>query len=153
MTPSASPDIVVYICCNCIAKEARLPRQWQENGAHVLVREMPCSGKMDARYLLHAFEGGSRGLCVVACPKGECRLAQGNYRAEIRVGVVRRLLAEIGVEAERVELLHVSPNDPPDRLEPVLRDAVRRICSLGAITPSALNSAGKADSAGSAPGG
>jgi F420-non-reducing hydrogenase iron-sulfur subunit len=68
---------------------------------------------------------------VVACPKGECHLAQGNYRAEIRVRTVARLLAEIGLEPERVEMLHVSPKDPPDRLEPLLRDAVQRICALG----------------------
>ncbi|KAF0220035.1 MAG: methyl-viologen-reducing hydrogenase subunit [Geobacteraceae bacterium] len=134
MAPSASPDIIVYICCNCIAQGARLPRQWQQDGAHVLVREVPCSGKMDGQYLLHAFEGGSRGLCVVACPKGECHLAQGNYRAEIRVRTMQRLLAEIGIETERIELLHASPEDPPDRLEPLVRDAVQRVSALGAVT-------------------
>ena len=134
MAQSASPDVVVYICCNCIARDARLPRQWQQDGAQVVVREVPCSGKMDGQYLLHAFEGGSRGLCVVACPKGECHLAQGNYRAEIRVRTVQRLFSEIGLEAERVELLHVSPGDPPDRLEPLVRDAVRRVCALGAVS-------------------
>lgn len=131
MTLSASPDIIVYICCNCIAQEARLPRQWQQDGVHVLVREVPCSGKMDGQYLFHAFEGGSRGLCVVACPKGECHLAQGNYRAEIRVRTLQQLLTEIGLDSGRVELLHVSPDDPPEQLEPLVRDAVRRVGALG----------------------
>ena len=134
MAKSASPDIVVYICCNCIARNARLPRQWKQDGVDVLVREVPCSGKMDGQYLLHAFEGGGRGLCVVACPKGECHLAQGNYRAEIRVRTVQRLLSEIGLEEERVELLHVSPSDPPDRLEPLVRDAVQHVSALGAVS-------------------
>src|SRR5512134_335443 len=104
MPQSQFPDIVVYICCNCIAENARLPRQWKQDDAHVLVREVPCSGKIDGQYLFHAMEGGGRGLCVVACPKGECHLAQGNYRAEIRVGTVRRLLSEIGLEPERAQL-------------------------------------------------
>ena len=133
MTQSASPDIVVYICCNCIAQSARLPRQWKQDGAHVVVREVPCSGKMDGQYLFHVFEGGSRGLCVVACPKGECHLAQGNYRAEIRVRTMQRLLIEIGLETGRVELLHVSPDDPPEKLEPLVRDAVQRVSALGAV--------------------
>lgn len=137
MTQSAAPDIIVYICCNCIAQGTRLPRQWQQNGAHVLVRQVPCSGKMDGQYLFHAFEGGSRGLCVVACPKGECHLAQGNYRAEIRVRTVQRLLTEIGVETERVELLHVSPEDPPDQVEQLVRDAVQRVGAFGAVAPPA----------------
>lgn len=134
MAQSSSPDIIVFICCNCIAQSTRLPRQWHQDGAHVLLREVPCSGKMDGQYLFHAFEGGSRGLCVVACPKGECHLAQGNYRAEIRVRTMQGLLAEIGLEAGRIELLHVSPDDPPERLEPLVRDAVQRVNALGAVS-------------------
>ena len=134
MAQSAAPDIIVYICCNCIAQGARLPRQWQQDGAHILVREVPCSGKMDGQYLFHAFEGGSRGLCVVACPKGECHLAQGNYRAEVRVRTMQQLLTEIGIETGRVELLHVSPDDPPERLELLIRDAVQRVNALGAVS-------------------
>ena len=132
MAQPGCPDVIVYVCCNCIPRGARLPRQWKQDGAHVLVRQVPCSGKMDAQYLMHAFEGGGRGLCVVACPQGQCHLTQGNYRAEIRVRTVQRLLAEIGLEPQRVELLHVSPDDPPDRLEPLVRDAVQRVCASGA---------------------
>jgi F420-non-reducing hydrogenase iron-sulfur subunit len=126
-----SPDVVVYVCTNCIPQGGRLPRQWNQQGAHVLVREVPCSGKMDGQYLLHGLEGGGRGLCVVACPKGECHLAQGNYRAEIRVRTVQRLLAEIGLESERAQLVHSSAEDSTEQLEQQLRGAVDRICALG----------------------
>jgi len=50
---------------------------------------------------------------VVTCRRGECRLAQGNYRAEIRVGMVRRLLEEIGVDPDRALLVHCGPDDDP----------------------------------------
>jgi F420-non-reducing hydrogenase iron-sulfur subunit len=126
-----SPDVVVYVCTNCAADGGRLPRGWNQDGAWVLVREVPCSGKTEGQYLLHAMEGGQRGLCVVACPKGECRLAQGNYRAEVRIQTIRRLLAEIGLEPERAELVHCSPQDPPGQLEQLVRGAVGRICALG----------------------
>jgi len=126
-----SPDVVVYVCTNCIPQGSRLPRQWNQDGARVLVHEVPCSGKMDGQYLLHAMEGGSRGLCVVACPKGECHLAQGNYRAEIRIRTVQRLLSEIGLEPERAELVHASADDPPGQLEQLVRSAVERICAFG----------------------
>ena len=74
MAVALSPDVVVYVCTNCIPQGGRLPRQWDQDGAKVLVREVPCSGKMDGQYLFHALEGGGRGICVVACPKGECHL-------------------------------------------------------------------------------
>lgn len=131
MAEPVCPDVVVYVCANCAPGGGRLPRQWDEDGAHVLVREVACSGKMDAQYLLNALEGGTRGICVVACPKGECQLSQGNYRAEIRIGTVRRLLDEIGIESQRAELVHASPDDPFDRFEGLVQDAVKRVSALG----------------------
>lgn len=131
MTVGSTPDVIVYVCTNGIPEGGRLPRQWNQDGAHVLVREVPCSGKMDGQYLFHALEGGARGFCVVACPKGECHLAQGNYRAEIRVRTAQRLLKEIGMEPERAELLHGSAGDSPQQIEQLVRAAVGRICALG----------------------
>jgi coenzyme F420-reducing hydrogenase delta subunit len=131
MSEALSPDVVVYLCTNCMPQGVNIPRQWNHDGSRILVREVPCSGKMDGQYLLHAIEGGARGLCVVACPKGDCRLSQGNYRAEIRVRTVQRLLAEIGLPPERAQLVHFSPDDPPPQLEQLVRSTVERICALG----------------------
>lgn len=131
MPETLSPDVVVYACTNCLPQGGRLPRQWKQDRARVLVREVPCSGKMDALYLLHAIEGGGRGLCVVACPKGECHLAEGNYRAEIRIRTVQRLLAEIGLEPERAELVHCPADAAVQEIEQLIRGAVQRICALG----------------------
>lgn len=126
-----SPDVIVYVCSHCIPQGDRLPRQWEQDGAAVLVRDIPCSGKMDAQYLLHALEGGGRGLCVVTCPKGECRLAQGNYRAEVRIRTLQRLLEEIGLEPERAELVSASSGQSFGDFQKSIHAAVGRICALG----------------------
>ncbi len=131
MSQPVCPDVLVYVCANCIEQAGTLPRQWNHDGAHVVVHEIPCSGKVDTQYLMHALEGGARGLCIVACPKGECHLAQGNYRAEIRIHAVQRLLDEIGLEQQRAVLVHCCPNDPPQRLKQVVEEAVAQLCSLG----------------------
>lgn len=131
MAVGLAPDVLVYVCTNCIPSGAMLPRQWNQDGAHVLVREVPCSGKLDGQYLFHALEGGARGVCAVACPKGECHLAQGNYRAEVRIRTAQRLLMEIGMEPERAELLHSSATASPEQIEEQIRDAVGRIYALG----------------------
>jgi coenzyme F420-reducing hydrogenase delta subunit len=128
MSESLHTGVSVYICRQCIPQGAHLPRQWTQDGVHIQVTELPCSGKTDAQYLFHAFEAGACGVLVVACPQGKCHLAQGNYRAEIRIGTVQRLLTEIGIEPERAVLLHCGPDDD---LEKLVRDAVQRFCALG----------------------
>lgn len=105
-----------------------MPRQWTQDGVHVAVEQLPCSGKLDAQYLFHAIEAGSRGVLVVTCPRGDCRLIQGNYRAEVRMRMVRRLLAEIGIEPERAALVRCADGDDLDEL---VRCEVGKFCALG----------------------
>ncbi len=132
MAEPVQPDIVVYVCQSCMPEDGGMPRQWNQDGAHVLVREVPCSGKIDAQYLFHALEAGSHGLCVVACSRGKCSLGEGNYRAEVRVRTVQRLLAEIGLEPERVELLHCASDDHlGESVGELARGAAQRLRTLG----------------------
>jgi coenzyme F420-reducing hydrogenase delta subunit len=126
-----SPDVLVYVCHQSIPATTRLPRQWTQHDAHVVVHEVPCSGKIDAQYLLHALEGGARGVCLVTCPKGACQLSQGNYRAQVRIGTIQRLLGEVGLEPQRAELLRSAADDGPDQLLQTIRAAVDRIAALG----------------------
>jgi coenzyme F420-reducing hydrogenase delta subunit len=97
---------------------------------HVKVKEMPCSGKIDIQYLFHALEGGAQGVCVVTCPKGECTLAQGNYRAEVRVSTVQRLLSEIGLEPQRAILVNNSPKESFEHLKKLVDEAVQSFSEL-----------------------
>ncbi len=127
MTGSEHTGIYVYICRQCIPAGGRLPRQWSEDGVHVQVTELPCSGKTDTQYLFHAIEAGAHGLLVVTCPKGECRLSQGNYRAEIRVRTVQRLLDEIGMDPARAMLIQCSSEED---VEGAVRSAVKQLCAL-----------------------
>jgi len=140
MPQSVSPDVIVYVCANCLPQAGTLPRQWKQDGVHVVVHEMPCTGKVDVQYLFHAIEGGARGLCIVACPKGECHLAQGNYRAEVRVRTVQRLLSEIDIDPQRAILLHCSPQDPAQHVKQLVQDAVVHLCGLGPIDGQRVNS-------------
>ena len=131
MSENVRPKAVVYVCHNCIPAGERLPRQFDENGIQVDLVESPCGGKTDLQYLFHAIEGGKAGLFIVSCPPGKCQLAQGNYRASVRVHTIQRLLDEIGLEPERVELLHCASDDPPGHLEKTIREAVRRFGEIG----------------------
>jgi F420-non-reducing hydrogenase iron-sulfur subunit len=130
MTKKNTPEVLINLCKNCIPAAQRLPAQWTESGLHVRVREVPCSGKIDLQYILHALEGGVQGVCIVACPKGDCTLSQGNYRAEMRIVTAKRLLGEIGLEPGRAELLHCDKDETIDHLKERIAEVTRRFSGL-----------------------
>ncbi|MGA1825752.1 MAG: hydrogenase iron-sulfur subunit [bacterium] len=112
-------EIRVYICHNSIPEGEDVPHQWDQDNCHVVVKKIPCTGKITTQYLFHAFEGGIDGILIVACPQGQCTLNQGNYRAQVRVHNARRILHEIGYEPERVELLHYGDHDKQPLMETI----------------------------------
>jgi F420-non-reducing hydrogenase iron-sulfur subunit len=127
MAKQSIPGIFIYLCKNCIPGGRFLPVQWDDAGMHIRIKEIPCSGKIDTQYILHAFEGGVHGVCIVACPQGDCTLSQGNYRAEVRVRTAQRLLKEMDLDPNRIELLHCSKNESIDHLKEILNEAICRM--------------------------
>lgn len=79
-----------------------------EYPASIKIVRLPCSGKVDVLYLLKAFENGASGVFVAGCEEGNCHFLQGNFRAKKRVGYAKRLLEEIGIEKERLEMFNIS---------------------------------------------
>jgi F420-non-reducing hydrogenase iron-sulfur subunit len=140
MIHAQAADVLIYVCHNCMPGSAHLPRQWEQRHLHVQVHEVPCSGRIDLQYLFHAFEGGTRGICVVTCSQGECQRAQGNYRAQVRVRTVQRLLTEIGTDAQRIALVEAPAQVPAEDVERLTRAAVERFAALGA-SPAAAQEA------------
>lgn len=128
MNESIHADVHVYVCHQCVSSHRLSRRQWMQKDLRVHVTELPCGGKTDTQYLFHALEAGAQGLLVVTCPHGECRLAQGNYRAEVRVRTVERLLSEVGVEPERAVLVSCAREED---LESLIRGSVERFRALG----------------------
>jgi F420-non-reducing hydrogenase iron-sulfur subunit len=127
-----SSDVHIFVCTNCVPNVSRLPRQWRQGDTMVRLQELPCSGKVDGQYVMHALEGGAKGVCVVTCPRGACQLAEGNRRADIRVRTARKLLGEIGLETERLQLVNYTGNgNGSDGLRKLMRDAVDRLADTG----------------------
>lgn len=70
----------------------------------VQIIETPCSGKVDPIYLLKAFEKGADAVVVLACDQRLCSTLEGAKRSHKRVERTQRLLAEAGIEPERLIL-------------------------------------------------
>jgi coenzyme F420-reducing hydrogenase delta subunit len=62
---SFSPEILAFCCHHCAYAAADLAGSMRlEYPASVKVVELPCTGKLDALYVLRAFEDGADGVMV-----------------------------------------------------------------------------------------
>lgn len=95
----------VYYCRNA-AHGGEMPPAISrlEIRSDVHLEAVPCSGKVDARYLLKAFESGASAVAVIGCASGHCKLMEGNLRATKRVTAVRQILAEAGLDPNNIQV-------------------------------------------------
>jgi coenzyme F420-reducing hydrogenase delta subunit len=102
------PKIIVFCCSNCASAAAQIAEkaQWTlpEN---VRIIQLPCSGRLDALHILKAFENGADGVYVVGCMPDSCQFKSGIQKAEKKVNYVKKVLSDIGLEPERVEIFSV----------------------------------------------
>ena len=99
-------NIYLFHCSNSYDIEA-IRRSFSENEKSDKLKSisLPCSGKLELIYLLKAFESGADGVVLITCKHGECRYLEGNLRAEKRVGAIRAILEEIGLDKGRMKLI------------------------------------------------
>lgn len=76
--------------------------------ATIKIVQVPCTGRVDVLLILRAIEEGVDGVMVAGCLPGDCHFLEGNTNAKRRVQHVQKLLAEIGLEKERVQMFNLS---------------------------------------------
>ena len=96
----------------------------------VKVIQVPCTGRVDIIHLLKAIEDGADGVYVAGCLEGECHFLTGNLKARKRVNYVKKVLEEMGIEPERVEMFNLSAGEGP-RFAEIAREMEERIMKLG----------------------
>ncbi len=130
------PEITAFMCIYCGYMAADTASALRiEYPANVKLVKLPCTGKTDTRYLLKAFEDGADGVYVVACPKGNCHHVRGNERGQLRVEHTKKLLDEIGLGGERLNMYFMSGGQGKSFAE-AAEEMTERIRRLG---PNPLN--------------
>jgi coenzyme F420-reducing hydrogenase delta subunit len=104
MTTNRTPRIYVFCCLSHL--EASGIGELEGN-AGMKVIPLPCSGKIDIRYLVKVFETGADGAVLVTCSDGDCRYLEGNRRARNRAEAVDKLLVETGLGRGRLRVIQV----------------------------------------------
>jgi F420-non-reducing hydrogenase iron-sulfur subunit len=132
------PVIVAFCCHYCAYTAADMAGSQRIcYPANVKIIRVPCSGKVDAIHIVKAFEKGADGVYVAGCLEGDCHFKTGNIRAARRVGQVQKLLDEIGIGGERLEMVLMSAG-MGDRFAETAKNITEKIRTLG---PSPIHSA------------
>lgn len=127
------PKIIAFCCHYCAFAAADLAgvlRLKYPPNVHII--RLPCTGKLDALYLLRAFEKGVDGVIVAGCLEGSCHFISGNLRAKKRVLAMKKLLEKLGIEKERLEFFNLS-SAQGDRFAQIAREMTQKIKELGPL--------------------
>jgi F420-non-reducing hydrogenase iron-sulfur subunit len=129
------PRIVAFFCTWCTYTASDLAGTARMTYApNAPVIRVMCSGRVDAQFVLKAFEAGADGVLIGGCHPGDCHYQEGNYKALRRMRLLKRVLAQFGVEDERVRLEWISASEG-DRVQQVIDEMTAQIRRLGPFRP------------------
>lgn len=131
MSDAFEPTIIAFCCKYCAYAAADLAGSMRLSyPANIKISQVPCTGRVDIVHLLKAIEDGADGVYVAGCMEGDCHFVSGNLKALKRVTYVKKTLAELGMEPERVEMFNLSSAMGP-RFAEIAIDMTDRIRKLG----------------------
>jgi F420-non-reducing hydrogenase iron-sulfur subunit len=136
------PKIVGFLCNWCSYAGADLAgvSRFQYPPNLRVIRVM-CSGRVHPSYILEAFRNGADGVLVAGChTPNDCHYISGNFKAERRVAMLKKLMTQLGLEPERLRLEWISAAEG-EKFAQVIRAMVTDIKKLG---PNPLGEAAEA---------
>ena len=96
-----------------------------------VVRVM-CSGRTDPRFILEALTEGADGVLVLGCPAGSCHYKKGNVLTLKRYTLLKKMLVQFGIEADRVRLDWISAGEAEKYVD-VVSGMVEKVKRLGPL--------------------
>ena len=72
---------------------------------------IPCSGRLDALYVLEAFKAGFDGVTIFRCREGHCHNLIGNLDMDRRINLLRTVLRSRNIDDSRLRIIDVRPGE------------------------------------------
>ena len=125
------PKIAAFCCQYCSYNAADLAGSMRlQYSPYIRVIKLLCTGKIDSLFILKAFEEGADAVYVAGCLEGQCHFLEGNIKAKKRVAYTKKLLEEVGIEPERLEMFNISASMGPKFAE-AADEMTERVRKLG----------------------
>jgi len=125
------PKIVAFVCnwCTYIAADAAGVARARYSPNVRLVRTM-CSGRVDPQFVLASFEKGADAVLLCGCHPRDCHYTAGNYKALRRFVLLKKMLAQMGLEDGRVRLEWISASEA-EKFRRVVEEMTQDVRRLG----------------------
>ena len=109
MSVQFEPRIVGFLCNWCSYSGADLAGTSRiKYPPNIDIIRVMCSGRVDPQFVLKAFQQGADGVLICGCHPGDCHYTEGNYKTLRRIPLLQKLLAQMGIEPERLHLAWAS---------------------------------------------
>ena len=125
------PNIIGFLCNWCSYAGADLAgTSRMKYPVNVKTIRVMCSGRVDPVYILEALKKGADGVLVAGCHPGDCHYQSGNYKANRRMKLLKEMLAELGLEPERVRFEYVSASEGKKFSDLIseMTDDIKKLC-------------------------
>jgi len=126
------PNIIGFVCNWCTYAGADLAGSSRYSyPPNVKLIRLMCSGRVDPAFILETFARGADGVFVGGCHiPTDCHYQQGNFKALKRVTLLKKLISEMGIEPERLEIFWISASEGK-KFSEVKTSFTERIRELG----------------------
>ena len=91
-----------------------------------------CTGRVDPAIVARAFKKGLDGLMVVGCYFGDCHYISGNFQAQAKMEMTRKLFKHVGVNEDRLAFRQCSSGEASVFVE-LVNEFDEKIRSLGPL--------------------
>jgi F420-non-reducing hydrogenase iron-sulfur subunit len=136
MTDKFEPNIIGFLCNWCSYAGADLSGTSRiKYPPNIKSIRVMCSGRVDPVFVLEALKKGADGVLVAGCHPGDCHYQSGNYKANRRIKLLKKLLDEMAVDPKRVRFEYVSASEG-QKFAKVVTEFVDELKKMG---PNPLN--------------
>jgi F420-non-reducing hydrogenase iron-sulfur subunit len=138
---SWEPKIVGFLCNWCSYRGADLAGTARIKYApNVRIIRVMCSARIEPVFILKAFQSGADGVLVLGCHPGDCHYQEGNYKTMRRMPLLKKMLAQMGIEDDRVKLDWVSASEG-EKFASVVNDITEKVRALGPLSSKYMEEA------------
>jgi F420-non-reducing hydrogenase iron-sulfur subunit len=127
------PKIVGFLCNWCSYAGADLAGVSRfQYPTNLRVIRVMCSGRVHPAHIMEAFKNGADGVLVAGChPPNDCHYLSGNLKAKRRVLLLKKVLEQLGLDANRLRLDWVSAAEG-NKFAKLVQDFTTELKEMGA---------------------